>query len=98
LPSSGKERNPTRIAYERTRNPTLIGKVTRSALYRALYRTLDRLGTKGLVEWELEPSSVPERGGHPIRRLTVTEEGLEAARASHAVLMRFFDGLRPVSR
>lgn len=62
----------------------------------ALYRTLDRLANKGLVEWEVEPSSTPERGGHPMRRLSVTEEGLEAVRVSHAVLMRFFDGLDPV--
>ena len=61
----------------------------------ALYRTLDRLAAKGLVEWELEPSSTPERGGHPMRRLSVTEEGLEVARASRDVLLRFFDGLGP---
>ena len=62
----------------------------------ALYRTLDRLAKKGLVEWELEPSGIPERGGHPMRRLRVTEEGLETARSSRDVLLRFFDGLGPV--
>ncbi len=62
----------------------------------ALYRTLDRLASKGLVEWELEPSRTPERGGHPMRRLQVTEEGREAARSSRDVLLRFFDGLGPV--
>lgn len=62
----------------------------------ALYRTLDRLASKGLVEWELEPSETPERGGHPMRRLYVTEEGREVARASRDVLLRFFDGLGPV--
>jgi len=69
-------------------------KVTRGALY----RTLDRLAIKGLVAWELEPSGTPERGGHPMRRLTVTEEGLESARASRDVLLRFFDGLGPAFR
>lgn len=64
----------------------------------ALYRTLDRLAAKGLIEWELEPSSTPERGGHPMRRLSVTEEGREAARSSRDVLMRFFDGLGPVGQ
>ena len=44
-------------------------KVTRGALY----RTLDRLASKGLIEWELEPSRIPERGGHPMRRLRVTD-------------------------
>ncbi len=62
----------------------------------ALYRTLDRLAKKGLIEWEMEPSAKPERGGHPMRRLTVTEEGREAALTSRDVLMRFFDGLGPV--
>ena len=62
----------------------------------ALYRTLDRLASKGLVEWEMEPSGTPERGGHPMRRLRVTDEGREAARASRDVLLRFFDGLGPV--
>ncbi len=67
-------------------------KVTRGALY----RTLDRLASKSLIEWELEPSRTPERGGHPMRRLQVTEEGREAARSSRDVLLRFFDGLGPV--
>ena len=62
----------------------------------ALYRTLDRLAKKGLVEWEVEPSGTPERGGHPMRRLAVTEDGAEAVRSSREVLMRFFDGLGPI--
>lgn len=64
----------------------------------ALYRTLDRLAGKGLIEWELEPSGTPQRGGHPMRRLSVTEEGREAARSSRDVLMRFFDGLGPAKQ
>ena len=65
----------------------------RSVTRGALYRTLDRLAGKGLIEWEVEPSGTPERGGHPMRRLAVTEEGRDAARASRDVLLRFFDGL-----
>ena len=64
----------------------------------ALYRTLDRLAGKGLIEWDLEPSKTPERGGHPMRRLSVTREGVESVRASRDVLMRFFDGLDPIFR
>ena len=64
-------------------------KVTRGALY----RTLDRLKAKGLIEWEMEPSSTPDRGGHPMRRLSVTRDGVDAARSSRAVLLTFFDGL-----
>lgn len=59
----------------------------------ALYRTLDRLVAKGLVDWELEPSRVPERGGHPMRRLRVTAAGIEAARSQRDLLHRFFAGL-----
>jgi len=62
----------------------------------ALYRTIDRLVEKGFLAWELEPSEVPERGGHPMRRLLVTEEGLEAARETRTVLVTFLDGLGPV--
>ncbi len=61
----------------------------------ALYRTLDRLRSKGMIEWEMEPSSIPERGGHPMRRLLVTREGLEAARASRSTLLHFFEALDP---
>ena len=70
----------------------------RSVTRGALYRTLDRLATKGLIAWELEPSGTPERGGHPMRRLTVTEEGMDTARSSREVLLRFFDGLGPAFR
>ncbi|MCG8461911.1 MAG: helix-turn-helix transcriptional regulator [Holophagales bacterium] len=63
----------------------------------ALYRTLDRLEAKGLVRWELEPSRVPERGGHPMRRLEVTAAGRAAARAQQVVLARFFEGLNPLT-
>jgi DNA-binding PadR family transcriptional regulator len=63
----------------------------------ALYRTLERLRVKGMIEWEIEPSARPERGGHPMRRLAVTPEGLAAAHSSRAVLMDFFEGLDPAA-
>jgi DNA-binding PadR family transcriptional regulator len=62
----------------------------------ALYRTIDRLTEKGYLSWELEPSEVPERGGHPMRRLLVTAEGLGAVRQTRDVLFHFLDGLEPV--
>lgn len=55
----------------------------------ALYRTFDRLTEKGFLAWELEPSAVPERGGHPMRRLSVTHPGLEAVRAQRDILMGY---------
>ena len=61
----------------------------------ALYRTLDRLTQKGFLAWELEPSEIPERGGHPMRRLQVTEAGLQEARSTRDILVTFFDGLEP---
>ncbi len=67
-------------------------KVTRGALY----RTLARLEAKRLISWEIEPSGVPERGGHPMRRLRVSAEGLSAARASRTTLLRFFAALGPM--
>ncbi len=63
----------------------------------ALYRTLSRLRDKGYVDWQMQPSEVPERGGHPMRRLKVTKAGLAAARASRAVLLDFFEGLGPLA-
>lgn len=71
----------------------LVTHAGRNVTRGALYRTLDRLKTKGLIEWELEPSRTPDRGGHPMRRLSVTREGEEVARASRDVLLTFFDGL-----
>lgn len=63
-------------------------KVTRGALY----ATLDRLTTKGLVAWEVEEST-PERGGIPRRRFSVTPEGLAAVRRSYSALRTLADGL-----
>jgi DNA-binding PadR family transcriptional regulator len=68
----------------------------RSVTRGALYRTIDRLTEKGFLAWELEPSEVPDRGGHPMRRLIVTEAGLAAVRQTRDVLVSFLDGLGPV--
>jgi DNA-binding PadR family transcriptional regulator len=62
----------------------------------ALYRTLDRLTEKGFVAWEMVPSNIPERGGHPMRRLSVTEAGVEAVRSTRHVLVVFMEGLEPI--
>lgn len=80
--------NPVREAIEeRTGRPVSRG---------ALYRTLDRLEEKGMLAWEIEPSATPERGGHPMRQLHVTEVGIEAARRATLVLRSFLDGLEPI--
>lgn len=67
-------------------------KITRGALY----RTLDRLIEKGYLAWEMEASQVPERGGHPMRRLLLTEHGVEAVKATRDVLDTFLEGALPV--
>lgn len=62
----------------------------------ALYRTLDRLKDKGFLAWDMEPGEVPDRGGHPMRRLRVTPAGVDAVRSTRDMLGIFLDGLGPV--
>ncbi len=71
----------------------LVTNAKRSVTRGALYRTLDRLKDKGLIGWEMEPSTAAERAGLPMRRLNVTDKGIETVRASRAILLDFFDGL-----
>jgi DNA-binding PadR family transcriptional regulator len=71
----------------------LVDNAKRSVTRGALYRTLDRLKAKGLVDWEVEPSGTPERGGLPMRRLSVTPKGVETVHESRAILLDFFESL-----
>ncbi len=61
----------------------------------ALYKTLDRMETKGYVNWSVE-ATTPDRGGHPRRRFRVTPAGVAALRESRQALFRLWDGLDPV--
>jgi DNA-binding PadR family transcriptional regulator len=74
----------------------LVSNARRSVTRGALYRTLDRLKDKGLIEWQIEPETSAERGGLPMRRLKVTDKGIDTVRESRAVLLDFFDGLGAV--
>ncbi len=57
----------------------------------ALYRSLDRLGEKGLIEWSVvEPSA--ERGGHAKRFYRVSPVGMEVLRSRRAALERLWAG------
>jgi DNA-binding PadR family transcriptional regulator len=58
----------------------------------ALYATLERLGRKGLLTWEVEETT-PPRGGLPRRRFVVTEAGLTALRTSRQVVANLSRGL-----
>ena len=61
----------------------------------ALYATLERLGGKGLLEWEVEETT-PARGGLPRRRFIVTKAGLEALRTSRLAVSNLSRGLENI--
>jgi len=58
----------------------------------ALYTSLDRLETKGLLRWKVA-AGTPARDGIPRRLYAVTPAGLSALRASRDVLRRMWQGL-----
>jgi DNA-binding PadR family transcriptional regulator len=73
-----------------------LGEVTGRTVARgALYRTLERLGQKGLIEWDLE-EDVPNRGGHPRRKYRVTSEGIAALKAAREALLELWTGLEEI--
>jgi DNA-binding PadR family transcriptional regulator len=58
----------------------------------ALYTTLDRLETKGLVKtWMGDPT--PQRGGRPKRMVRVTASGVQAAREFYSAVTRASRGV-----
>ena len=59
---------------------TLEGVTERSVSRGALYRTLDRLGDKGYVDWEIE-DEIEARGGNPRKRFRVLPDGLRTTLA-----------------
>src|SRR5262245_16245470 len=61
----------------------------------ALYKTLDRLESKGLVEWTMEEGG-PARGGHRRRLFAVTAAGVAALRVSRNALLNLWEGLEPL--
>lgn len=63
----------------------------------ALYVTLDRMETKGLLRSRLADPS-PGRGGRPRRYVTVTDSGFEAVRESRAALLSLMGGLDTLFR
>jgi len=58
----------------------------------ALYTTLDRLETKGLIKtWMGDPT--PQRGGRPKRMVRVTAKGLRAASNFYLAVTRVSRGV-----
>lgn len=57
-----------------------------------LYKTLERMEAKGLVEWVGEVGT-EERGGRPRRRFSVTGRGVSALQESREAFRRLGEGL-----
>jgi len=58
----------------------------------ALYTTLDRLETKGLLKTWMGDAT-PQRGGRAKRMVRVTPKGIRAAREFHDAVMRVSRGV-----
>jgi len=58
----------------------------------ALYKTLERLTEKGMLDWKVGEST-PERGGIPRRDFRVTAAGVRALRQSRRTLLELWSGL-----
>jgi DNA-binding PadR family transcriptional regulator len=73
----------------------LLTKSGRQIARGALYTSLDRLESKGLVSSRLgEPLAV--RGGRPRRYFQVTPRGLQAVRAVRAAVQTLSEGLESI--
>jgi len=57
-----------------------------------LYKTFERLRSKGLVDWTLEEGP-PARGGHPRRRFALTDAGLFQLREARERLLNMWSGV-----
>lgn len=82
----------TRIARELER------RAARSVSRSALYTTLDRLEKKGFLRWKVRAATSSDRGGQPVRRFSVTQDGLEAIRQAHAAWTGLAAGIEELLR
>jgi PadR family transcriptional regulator PadR len=64
----------------------------RSCSIGALYTTLDRMQTKGLLKTWMGPAT-PQRGGRAKRMVRVTPKGVQAASAFYDTVMRVSRGV-----
>lgn len=71
------------------------GRADRRVSRGAFYTTLDRLESKGLLEWTEEPPP-GGRTSQPLRRYRVTDDGLDALRASRRAFDALTEGLQAV--
>jgi DNA-binding PadR family transcriptional regulator len=63
----------------------------------ALYTTLDRLQTKGLITTSMGDPT-PQRGGRPKRMVRITPKGEQAAAAFYEAVMRVSRGVAWATR
>ena len=73
----------------------LDARVGRSVSRGTLYKTLERMEGKGLLEWSSEEGS-PERGGHARRRFTLTGRGVSALQESREAFQSLWEGMEGV--
>ena len=82
-------------AYGVTIRAELANRTGRNIAPGALYTTLDRLETKGLIASRMSDPT-PQRGGRAKRKVTVTAAGLEAVTRAVQAYERLLDGLNLV--
>jgi PadR family transcriptional regulator PadR len=78
-------------AYGAAIRSEIEGATGRHCSIGALYTTLDRLETKGLVKTRMGDPT-PQRGGRPKRMVRVTAKGTEAATEFYNSVMRVTHG------
>jgi|RhiMethySRZTD1v2_1073278.scaffolds.fasta_scaffold498192_3 PadR family transcriptional regulator PadR len=79
-------------AYGVTIRAELAGRAGRRVAPGALYTTLERLETKGLISSHMSDPT-PQRGGRAKRHVAVTAAGTKALRRSMQAYERLLDGL-----
>jgi PadR family transcriptional regulator PadR len=73
----------------------LDARAGRSVSRGTLYKTLERMESKGLLEWSSEEGP-PERGGHARRSFTLTGRGVSALQESREAYQRLWEGMEGV--
>ncbi|HSM04317.1 MAG TPA: PadR family transcriptional regulator [Longimicrobiales bacterium] len=81
-------------AYGVTVRDTMEARTSRSVTLGAIYKTLGRLESKGLVQVTVAPPT-SERGGRRKKMYTLTTDGREAVRSSLSDLRHLAQGLAP---
>ena len=81
-------------AYGVTIRRTLEERTSRSVTLGAIYKTLGRLESKGLVEVTIAPPTAA-RGGRRKKIYALTEDGLAAVRTTLSDLRHLAQGMEP---